>query len=114
MGTSHLYTAPLQPATQADTLVEALRHVERQLRPYPVMDDLREFVKLALATQHAKRAESDVVDYSLLVPHTWLDSLLTGPDNVLGAYPYQAADIERLLGAIRERIVSAMSAGEPR
>lgn len=38
------------------------------------------------------------------VPDSWLDSLLTGPDAVVGAPPYGCPDIENLCKAIRVRI----------
>lgn len=38
------------------------------------------------------------------VPDNWLDSLLTGPNAVVGAPPYGCPDIEALCKAIRERI----------
>ena len=42
-----------------------------------------------------------------LVPSNWLDPLLTGPDAVLQGYSYTPADIERLLNAVRARIIAA-------
>ena len=44
------------------------------------------------------------------IPTTWLDPLLTGPKNVLGHYPYDGQDIERLLNAIRQRVAKAVAA----
>ncbi len=45
-----------------------------------------------------------------LVPTSWLDPLLTGPDAVLkGMGPWPCQDIERLLNAIRARIADAQS-----
>lgn len=38
------------------------------------------------------------------VPRSWLDSLLTGPNAVIGTPPYGCPDIERLLQAIRKRL----------
>lgn len=47
-----------------------------------------------------------------LVPTTWLDPLLTGPSAVIGKPPYNCQDIERLLGAVAERIrAQARTAG---
>lgn len=37
------------------------------------------------------------------IPTNWLDSLLTGPDAVIGKGPWGCPDIERLLAAIKER-----------
>jgi hypothetical protein len=42
------------------------------------------------------------------VPTTWLDSLLTGPDAVIGKQPFVGTDIERLLTAIRKRVSDAV------
>lgn len=39
-------------------------------------------------------------------PDSWLDPLLTGPNAVVGKPPFGCPDIERLLAAIKERIVS--------
>lgn len=39
------------------------------------------------------------------IPTSWLDSLLTGPDAVIGKGPWGCPDIERLLAAIKQRIV---------
>lgn len=40
------------------------------------------------------------------VPTSWLDSLLTGPGKVIGSPPYDGKDIERLLDAVRQRILT--------
>ena len=46
--------------------------------------------------------------FSNLVPTSWLDPLLTGPDAVLkGTGPWGCPDIERLLLAIKKRIAEA-------
>ena len=42
------------------------------------------------------------------VPTNWLDPLLTGPDAVIGSYPYSNGDIERLLAAVRQRLTAAL------
>lgn len=41
------------------------------------------------------------------VPTTWLDSLLTGPDAVIGKQPFTGTDIERLLSAVKKRVEAA-------
>ena len=38
-----------------------------------------------------------------IIPNTWLDPLLSGPNAVLGKPPYDCGDIERLLNALTER-----------
>lgn len=38
------------------------------------------------------------------IPTSWLDSLLTGENNVIGKYPWGCPQIESLLNAIRKRI----------
>lgn len=38
------------------------------------------------------------------IPDNWLDSLLTGPNAVLGEPPWYCPDVERLLKAVRERV----------
>jgi len=38
------------------------------------------------------------------IPLNWCDPLLSGPDAVIGTYPYGERDIENLLNGIRERI----------
>jgi len=46
--------------------------------------------------------------YADLVPTTWLDPLLTGPDKTLpGDGPWGCPDIERLLTALKKRIAEA-------
>lgn len=42
------------------------------------------------------------------IPTTWLDSLLTGPDAVIGKPPYGVPDIEKLLSAVRDRVREAV------
>jgi hypothetical protein len=39
-------------------------------------------------------------------PTSWLDSLLTGPNAVIGKPPYGCPDIEKLLQAVKQRIES--------
>ena len=47
------------------------------------------------------------------VPSNWCASLLTGPCSALGAPPYSCPDIERLLNAIRNRMMKlAYNAGQ--
>lgn len=46
--------------------------------------------------------------FASLIPTSWLDQLLTGPDAVLkGTGPWGCPDIERLLLAIKKRISEA-------
>jgi len=40
------------------------------------------------------------------VPHTWLDNLLTGPNAVLEGGTWGCTDIERLLKAVKARILA--------
>jgi hypothetical protein len=39
-----------------------------------------------------------------IIPHNWLDPLLTGKTSVIGKPPYSCDDIEKLLNAIRKRL----------
>lgn len=39
-------------------------------------------------------------------PTSWLDSLLTGPNAVVGKPPFGCPDVERLLRAIKARVTS--------
>lgn len=43
------------------------------------------------------------------IPTNWLDSLLSGPDAVLGPPPWHCPDIERLLAALRSSLNAAES-----
>lgn len=48
---------------------------------------------------------SEVTDEILkLIPDTWLDPLLSGKDKIMGGYPFDEKDIERLLLSIKVRI----------
>lgn len=38
------------------------------------------------------------------IPDSWLDSLLTGPDEVMGEHPWGCPTVERLVQAIKERL----------
>lgn len=42
-----------------------------------------------------------------LIPTNWLDSLLTGPDAVIGQPPYSGSDVEALLRGVKKRIEGA-------
>ena len=42
-----------------------------------------------------------------LIPTTWLDPLLNGENAVIGDPPYDCTDIEKLLLAIKERIIKS-------
>ena len=42
------------------------------------------------------------------VPTNWLDPLLTGPDRV-GNVPFGCPEIEKLLRAVRERVILAVT-----
>lgn len=42
------------------------------------------------------------------IPSNWCDSLLTGPQNVLGDAPVSCPQIERLLRAVRTRVEQAL------
>lgn len=41
-----------------------------------------------------------------VVPFTWLDPLLTGDKQVIDSPPYNCPDVERLLHAVRDRILA--------
>lgn len=45
------------------------------------------------------------------VPTTWLDSLLTGPDKVVGSAPFTCDSIERLCKAIKGRLRDSLGHG---
>lgn len=45
----------------------------------------------------------------LVIPTSWLDPMLTGPESVIGMPPYDCLDIERLLNAIRKRFAVKIS-----
>lgn len=45
-------------------------------------------------------------------PESWLDNLLTGPSAVLGKGPWGCLDIERLLAAVKELVIIAVSNSE--
>lgn len=64
----------------------------------------------AIATALAEQREQ-LID---LIPTSWLDSLLTGPDAVLkgNGGTWGCPDIERLLRAIQERIRAGGKGGE--
>lgn len=47
------------------------------------------------------------------IPHTWLDPLLSGDARVVGDPPYTGQDIERLMAAVKDRLISALSRKEP-
>ena len=49
-----------------------------------------------------------------LVPHTWLDDLLSGPGRVIGDAPFTGKDIENLLRSVKDRIESAAIRGGKR
>lgn len=42
------------------------------------------------------------------VPTNWLDPLLTGPNAVISGPPFDCQDIERLLKAVKERVIRAL------
>ena len=42
-------------------------------------------------------------------PSNWCDPLLTGKNAVIGHPPYDCQDIERLLNAVRERLMQALN-----
>ena len=43
------------------------------------------------------------------IPTNWLDPLLTGPNKVIGPYPYTGTDIENLLRAVKDRVLVALN-----
>ena len=54
-------------------------------------------------------ADPDVVreECANLIPTSWLDPLLTGPNAVIGEHPYDEYDIDNLLRSVRGRIIGA-------
>lgn len=60
----------------------------------------------AVAGMQAVAAQTREQD-AQIVPTSWLDGLLTGPNAVIGSPPYGCQDIERLLRAIKAAIRSA-------
>lgn len=52
---------------------------------------------------------SDLLD---AIPTTWLDSLLTGENAVIGQPPYNCQDIELLLQAIKRRMGTHLNGGK--
>jgi hypothetical protein len=55
--------------------------------------------------RYYESALPDVRDQIIsLIPDTWLDPLLTGKNKVIGEYPFNERDIEKLLKALRDRI----------
>ena len=42
-------------------------------------------------------------------PSNWLDPMLTGPHAVLGKPPWGCPDVERLVAAIKDRVIVAMN-----
>ena len=42
-----------------------------------------------------------------LIPTSWLDPLLTGPEAIMGRPPYHYKDIERLLQGVKKRVETA-------
>ena len=49
----------------------------------------------------------DAKRLSELVPTSWLDSLLSGPEKVISSGPCTNTDIERLLLAVKKRLQQA-------
>lgn len=54
---------------------------------------------------------SGLSDLLVAIPTTWLDSILTGEEAVVGQPPYYCQDIERLLQAIKKRMESIINGG---
>lgn len=48
-----------------------------------------------------RQARRDTAD---LIPDSWLDPLLSGPEAVIGKPPYSCRHIERLLQAVKKRV----------
>ena len=72
----------------------------------------KELYRLADIEVDTLRADRERMREALqdVVPMNWCDSLLTGPNAVLGKpYTYDGADIERLLRAIKGRLDAALS-----
>lgn len=62
-----------------------------------------------IATVRREARDEAFKEAADLIPSNWLDSLLSGPEKVVGKHPYGGLDIERLLNALRERIRGAGS-----
>lgn len=59
-----------------------------------------------IAEEYAKqKCKQHGIKLLKCVPHTWLDPLMTGDEKVIKT-PYDEQDIERLLVAIRKRMLS--------
>jgi hypothetical protein len=98
--------------TERDVKILAWLFDPEQERPDFSIEDRDETLQRTLAVMRSLSGRSVVVDTETLlacVPTTWLDPLLTGPDAVIGRYPYGGDDIENLLRAIRARITALAS-----
>jgi hypothetical protein len=59
-----------------------------------------------LTAAHAAGVRAGMLRAAQMVPTSWLDSLLTGKEAVVGTPPFGCPDIERLLSAIAAAIRS--------
>lgn len=62
--------------------------------------------RVAELMARVERLEQALREIPNAIPTNWLDSLLSGPDAVVRGLRYDSRDIELLLNALRERIVS--------
>jgi len=65
-----------------------------------------EFILDTVFEQYRQDGINEVLEE---IPTSWLDTLLTGKDKVIGEPPYNGIDIENLLNAIRNRIKSKIN-----
>lgn len=94
---------PQPPVSESrKTLLRALEIVAKGEEPYSkVPKEVRQMCGETAAALRSDGGSNQIAD---LIPNSWLDPLLSGPDAVLnGAGPYTGTDIENLLRAIRKR-----------
>lgn len=77
------------------------------------LDDGPMVIGLDMSGQAAKNAATSMRDLCVEkvkteIPTSWLDSVLTGPQAVIGKPPYNCVDIERLLRAISTQVTTAL------
>ncbi len=61
---------------------------------------LRQAIELLVVAERAATVKAMIT----AVPASWLDSLLSGPDAVIGKPPYGCPDVERLLNAVQAKL----------
>lgn len=63
----------------------------------------------AMVSSRDRRGLREIAD---VIPTNWVDPLLTGPAAVISNQPYTCKDIERLLLAVRVRVLDKLKALE--